>query len=483
VTLPSGAEINRKIAYTGRPGSQETDFVTITTPTAATASFTATRTLQPGEGMSVALAFQKGILVPPSGVAAAGNWLSDHRDLVFPIIGVLIVLLYNLFAWNAVGRDPKKGTIIPLFHPPADLSPPLTHYINRMGFKQNGWTAFTASIFDLGVKGLLNIDKTSGKMVLTSTGTAAGALPTGEQPLYDYLQSRGTVTVDKTDGPALNTRRSQMVSALTKASGERYFRNNVPYTIGGVLLSLVMLGALVWLDVLDPGMLMVAIVVAVVAGVFIGVLSNRGGAGSIVGKLFGVVWVVIIGINLLTSAFNFSTSDLTSGNFSFDTGFVAAASIIVIEIVFAFLMRAPTVEGRKLMDQIDGFKMYLETAEKNRLNYVDKGEPQMTVTRFEGILPFAIALGVEKLWSQRFEADLARNAVPDAVNGYSPLWYAGPNWSSSSESISNTVSSVATGMSAAMIAAQPSSSSGSGFSGGGGGGSGGGGGGGGGGGW
>ena len=176
------------------------------------------------------------------------------------------------------------------------------------------------------------------------------------------------------------------------------------------------------------------------------------------------------------SAFSFASG------FKLDTGFVAAASIIVIEIVFAFLMRAPTVAGRKLMDQIDGFKMYLETAEKNRLNYQAKGEPPMTIPRFEGILPFAIALGVERLWSQRFEADLARNAVADAVGGhYSPIWYTGTDWSSSSSGFSNTVSSMATGMSAAMIAAQPSSSSGSGFSGGGG--SGGGGGGGGGGGW
>jgi uncharacterized membrane protein len=116
---------------------------------------------------------------------------------------------------------------------------------------------------------------------------------------------------------------------------------------------------------------------------------------------------------------------------------------------------------------------------------VDKGEPVMTIKRFEGILPFAIALGVERLWSQRFEADLARNAVADATGGsYSPLWYTGSNWSSSSQGFSNAVSSVASGMSAAMIASQPSSSSGSGFSSGGGGGSsGGGGGGGGGGGW
>ena len=478
ITLPSGAQISQQAGYTGQPGSHE-QAVTITSQPPNGASFAATRTLQAGEGMSVAVSFQKGILLPPTGVTAAGDWLSDHRELVFPTIAVLLVLLYNFFAWSAVGRDPQKGTIIPLFHPPTDLSPAQVHYINRMGFKQNGWTAFTASIFDLGVRGLVQIDKSGGTTNIKATGTAtADNLPIGEGGIISFIRTKGSVSIDKTDGPELNRKRGELVSAVQADSGESYFKNNVSYTIGGAVLSLVLLGALVWLDVLDLGMLIVAIVVAVILGVFLGLLSNRGGAGGIVGKLFGIVWLVIIGANLLGSAFSFTTSNL-----SFDTGFVAAASIIVIEIVFGFLMRAPTVAGRKLMDQIDGFKMYLETAEKNRLNYVDKGEPQMTVKRFEGILPFAIALGVEQLWSQRFEADLARNAVADAGSNYSPLWYTGGNWSSSSSGFSNSVSSIATGMSAAMIAAQPSSSSGSGFSGGGGGGSGGGGGGGGGGGW
>jgi uncharacterized membrane protein YgcG len=265
-----------------------------------------------------------------------------------------------------------------------------------------------------------------------------------------------------------------MVTAIKAQSGESYFRNNVPYTLGGVGLAIVLLGALVWLDVLQPAYLVVAVVAAIVIGIFVGVLARRG-AGGIVSTLFGFIWVAIIAANIFGSGLSFA------GGLRLDTGLIAAISIIVIEIVFAVLMRAPTVAGRKLMDQIDGFRMYLETAEKNRLNFV--AEPQMTVPRFEAILPFAIALGVEKPWSQRFEADLARNAVAGATVGYAPLWYVGPNWSSSSSGFSNAVSSVASGMSAAMIAAQPSSSSGSGFSGGGGGGSGGGGGGGGGGGW
>jgi len=190
------------------------------------------------------------------------------------------------------------------------------------------------------------------------------------------------------------------------------------------------------------------------------------------------VWAVIFGGNLIGAASAFLS------DFHPDVALIGAASIIFINVVFAVLMRAPTVQGRNIMDQLDGFKMYMNTAEKNRLNM--NNEPPMTVERFERILPYAIALGVEKPWSEHFEAELARNAVADAQgSSYAPGFYSGRSWSSGSGSFANTVSSVATGMSAAMVAAQPSSSSGSGFSsgGGGGGGSGGGGGGGGGGGW
>ena len=475
ITLPAGARISGVVGYTGVAGSPE-KAVTASTDGGNTASFVAQRELRAGEGMSVAVEFQKGILVEPQGAAALADWLSDHRELVFPLLAALIVLGYNLWAWNAVGRDPKKGTIIPLFHPPEGLDPAQVHYISGMGFKQNGWTALTASIFDLGVKGLVTIDTAGKSTTINATNASpAAALPPGEGSVYEFIKARGSVSLDKTDGPALNTRRSALVSEIKGKSGETYFRNNVAYTLLGVALAAVLLLGLVWLDVIDFGMLIVAVIVAIVVGVVVGVFGNHGG-GSVVGRVFLIVWIGIVGFNLAGSALSF-----VSG-MRIDLGLVGAASIIIVEIVFAFLMRAPTVAGRKLMDQIEGFRMYLQTAEANRLNYVDKGEPQMTIKRFESILPFAIALGVEKLWSQRFEADLARNAVADATGGsYSPLWYTGGDWSSGSRGFSSAVSSVASGMSAAMIAAQPSSSSGSGFSGGGG--SGGGGGGGGGGGW
>ena len=475
VTLPQGAVISRLVGYTGPPGSNERA-VTITRTGDNTATFKADRRLDAGEGMSVALAFQKGVLEPPGGLTGLGYWISDHRDTILPLIAVLLVLGYNVFAWDLVGRDPPKGTIIPLFHPPKGYSPALVHYIGEMGWKRDGWTAFTASIFDLGVKGLLKIDQTGKKLRINLTGQApAEPLPPGEAMLYDYFRGKGDLTVDTTTGPELNQKRASFISALQNENRQVYFRNNTGYVFLGGMLAVLMLGAMVFFEVLDPLWLIVAVIAGIAIGLFTSLFSNFWSGGGF-SRFVIIVWLAIAGFNIVTAG-----SDIVSG-FRVDTAVFAAASIVLITIVFAILLRAPTVQGRKVMDQIDGFRMYVNTAEKERLNM--SGEPPMSIERFEAILPFAIALGIEKPWSHYFQSELARNAAAGAAAAaYSPGWYSGRDFSSGN--FSNTVSSVASSMTSAMVAAQPQSSSSSGFSGGGGGGggSGGGGGGGGGGGW
>src|SRR5690606_233993 len=96
ITLPEGARISQLAGYTGTVGSTE-QAVTITQTSDRTATFTVTRTLAPGEGVTVAAAFQKGVLTQPTGLVGLGWWISDHRDLVFPAFAVFLVLAYNLF--------------------------------------------------------------------------------------------------------------------------------------------------------------------------------------------------------------------------------------------------------------------------------------------------------------------------------------------------------------------------------------------------
>jgi uncharacterized membrane protein len=143
-------------------------------------------------------------------------------------------------------------------------------------------------------------------------------------------------------------------------------------------------------------------------------------------------------------------------------------------VFFAIIMKRPTIRGRELLDEMLGFKDFLEIAEKDELNL--RNPPEKTPELFEMMLPYALALGVEQQWSERFAGVLAAIRGPDG-QGYSPSWYNG-RWNTSN--LSKATSTLSSGLSSAVgSSVSPPGSS----SGGGGGSSGGGGGGGGGGGW
>ena len=173
VHLPAGAVIANMAVYTGPLGSTARD-AAIKRVSDNEAVFRSQTVLQPGEGMSVAVSFQKGIVSYPEGMDALAQSASDLREVILPILAVLLVLGYNLIAWNKVGRDPPKGTIIPLFHPPEGFSPALTHYVHRWGFANSGWTALTAAIFSLGVKGLVTIYNPDKTLTVVATDKQAG---------------------------------------------------------------------------------------------------------------------------------------------------------------------------------------------------------------------------------------------------------------------------------------------------------------------
>ncbi|XYK82222.1 MAG: DUF2207 domain-containing protein [Labrenzia sp.] len=152
--------------------------------------------------------------------------------------------------------------------------------------------------------------------------------------------------------------------------------------------------------------------------------------------------------------------------------------IVLMFIVYANVIDIPTTHGRVVMDEIEGLKLYLSVAEKDRLNMTDA--PDMSVLHFEKLLPYAVSLGVEKPWSTHFEAWLSSAANAGQSREYSPRWYSGRDFDS--RDISRSVGATASAMAGSFQSSLPvSSSSSSGSSGGGS--SGGGGGGGGGGGW
>ena len=89
----------------------------------------------------------------------------------------------------------------------------------------------------------------------------------------------------------------------------------------------------------------------------------------------------------------------------------------VLHALYIYLLRAPTPKGRLLLDELMGFKLYLEVAEQEDLNR--SAAPKKTPELFERYLPFAVALGVEQAWAEQFAAVFAQ--LRDQRAAYSPV--------------------------------------------------------------
>ena len=177
-------------------------------------------------------------------------FLLDHREWFIGVVGLLVVLAYYLWAWNKVGRDPKGGTIIPLFHPPEGVSAALASYIRNWGFGANAWKAFTASALSLAVRGLLVFDQEGKDLVLERTKASADGirdkLPPARRPCSTGSRSRaaGPRSTRPTARPSPRSARRSRAS-VRKESGGRYFKTNILHFVVGVVLSILTIGAIV----------------------------------------------------------------------------------------------------------------------------------------------------------------------------------------------------------------------------------------------
>ncbi|MCX5702613.1 MAG: DUF2207 domain-containing protein [Candidatus Omnitrophica bacterium] len=486
VELPEGAR-EKVIAidgYTGYFGAKGKDFSS-STDIYGNVVFTTTRILKPQEGLTIVVSWPKGFVQEPNIQMRLWYFMRDNRIVVVGLLGLLFLLAYYLIIWNRVGRDPVKGTIIPLYNPPDNLSPQDVRYIMKMGFDNK---AFCACIINMAVKGYLSISEEKGVYTIKKTGIDNSVLTEEEMEVSrKLLTGYDEIELKNENHAEISKAILNLKYTLKKNFEKEYFFTNTQYFIPGLFFSgLIMIACVAsqptekmiitmfisfWLTIWTIG---VAALLHTLISLWKGFI--RAGAnkpfllgGAMMLSIFSVPFVLgeILGLGVFTY-------------FTSITTIPVLALIVFINILFYNLLKAPTFSGRKIMDKIEGFKMYLATAEKERLNILNP--PEKTPELFEKYLPYALALDVEQAWSEQFSDCLSR--VSASGEHYSPGWYSGRGWNTLGAVgfVSGFGSSFSNSISSASVA--PGSSSGGGFGGGGGGGSsGGGGGGGGGGGW
>ena len=224
----AGAGPVRWTAFTGRLGARGTDWRG-SLGALGTLNVETTRPLAPGEGLTVVAEIPVEAIDAPDQNTLLWYQIFDNRQWIFGGIGLVLVLGYYLAAWNAVGRDPKGGAIIPLFQPPAGISPALANYIRDWGFAREKWRAFTAAALSLAVRGLLHFDDRGGSLTLKSTGKAPqGALPTGEDAIFTWVREQGgAATISSAHSYAVEKVGENFTKSIETENRNRFFRRNL----------------------------------------------------------------------------------------------------------------------------------------------------------------------------------------------------------------------------------------------------------------
>jgi uncharacterized membrane protein YgcG len=417
VTLPVGIERDSisVAGYTGAFGSTGQNYEAGVELDGAVRVVT-NRSLQPGEGLTIVVSWPKGFITPPTRVQRLGWLFKDNAGLLIMTLAALLAFAYLTYAWNRVGRDPQPGVIFPHYEPPEGFSPASLRYVSRRAYDKQ---ALTAALLNLAVKGLVDIAESDGDYTIT------------RRPVTTIQQQRAT-------------------GEATLASGEQALLDNL-FANGSTV------------ELKNENYRIIQTAMSAHERALAGHYKRTHFFNN---RLLNVpAWLVIALAAALVLILGLGSP----------LSYVVLGASVIGMLIFAHLLEAHTAVGRRLLDKVEGFKMYLEVAEQDELNL--RNPPEKTPELFEAYLPFALALDVEQPWAEQFAGVFARLA--DATGGtYHPRWYSG-NFDSRNPmgfaadmggSLNSAISSAST---------PPGSSSGSG----GGGSSGGGGGGGGGGGW
>jgi len=474
IELPARARALNQAGYTGYRGDKGQDF-SVARDERGRIVFTTTAPLKPQQGLTVAVSWPIGFVNRPTQSEKVNYFFRDNLSALIMIIGFLVLLGYYVNAWLRVGKDPEKGAIYPQYSPPSGISPAGMRYLMKMGYSNQ---VFSATIVNLAVKGYLKITEAAGKYTLTRNGSKNTPLTEIEKTVLAKLfKNSTTLKLENANHAKISDAISALKKNLKQEFEKKYFLLNSKYLFPGIAISILTLtGAIFGTAEKIPALFVLiwlsgwtfatsVLVVAVISG-WRNVLTNKG--FTALRDVFSALFITLFSLPFIGGEIS---GLVMLGITLTPVAAIIALMTIAVNFLFYYLLKAPTVLGRQVLDQIEGFKMYLEVAEEDRMNLLNP--PERTPELFEKYLPYALALDVENEWARKF-ADMV-----EAAAHYSPEWYSGStvgirNISGFTSQLGSTFSA-----SIASSATAPGSSSGSG----GGGSSGGGGGGGGGGGW
>lgn len=284
----------------------------------------------------------------------------DPLGMILMVITVLctvcscLLLPFGLFFiylnWYRKGRDPKyKDTIVPLYSPPDKIPP---YLLGSLKDEMVDMIDITATLIDVARRGYIKIREFESKGILGFKGESD----------YEFMKLKEFDDLGENEKKIMESIFSTKKSVIVSLDLKNFFYLKVPDIIQGITSEMVSKGY--FKD--DPENIrnryrLMGIGLSTIC--FIGL------------TIFGGILLVVFPLLILLV-----------------DGIVLGVALTII----ATHMPAKTDKGAKVLNEIKGFRMYLNTAERFRVQ-------DLTPETFEKFLPYAMVFGIEKEWGERFK--------------------------------------------------------------------------------
>ena len=298
-------------------------------------------------------------------------YLSNPAIIILPFL-LLFLTIYSIVTWKFFGKDPQGKSVIPEFNLPKDISPMFAAYING---ERDTVEILNAGIFTLLTKGFIVANRVNGEIKYNKESktvyTQETELAEEERMLLDALSSEKNNIFG--GEKRIYNKANSIIEILKEKYHKIIYKNNgsflVPFYCAAPVF-IIFIFSQTNFEIFNPFIILYILIT-------LGSFFHRIWITVSKKLLIGLVIIVILGV-------------------SFYQGieiFVFTTYFVILFIVYAKLIGKYTNEGLRKKEYLKGMKIYIKTAEENQIRKFDNVKE--LIEYFNGILPFAVALGVK----------------------------------------------------------------------------------------
>lgn len=395
ITMPKEFDVSKLGFSYGEYGESNTDNISYDVDgNVITGSFDGT--LLAGEGLNVRMELPEGYFIRKS----VGSSLLECWYYIIPILGVIVAYV----VWKKYGKDDQVVDVVS-FYPPENMNSLDVAFAKKGSVNSNDAVSLLVYLASKGYIKIVEDKKSKSRFTIQKVKEYDGN--NKEEELFFrglFKKVWDSISSDELNESFYLTINSILTKKNSTANRKELFNSkssNKRYILFLFMLITSSLSTIIpalgykLSDVIFSIIIcnLIGIVALIIVGIIYDNNCTKKGLNSALGFAFFFVLALAVA-NFTIIGFEYIYYDTV-----YLIGFILCMVCTYLIYFFYLIVTKRTEYGNKVLGEVNGFKKFLETAEKDKLESLVHDDPSY----FYNILPYAYVLGVSDAWIKQFE--------------------------------------------------------------------------------